>query len=151
MWSVGHATEALPGCPTVNSHHTLSPLVGLWRSLLRRLCHAGDAGDGTIWNETPFAHWGHTYRSLQLANNYTCATADSSTAYDAYTGAYPWEPFWDVVPEDDGNSTAGANKAEMQMANATFFNSTSGRNKCVGRVQCIESCNWQLQAACTHP
>ncbi len=124
------------------------------------MCPTGDSGDGTVSNDPPFAHWTYTYNATLSANNYTCARADGASAYDAYTGAYPWGPS-DAEQDDSAeeaeaeaedpsaeelladdydsstdydsvsfNSTSG-NNAAMQMANATFYNTTAGSNKWV--------------------
>jgi hypothetical protein len=92
----------------------------------------GDAGDGAVNNDPPYAHWAYTYAATQLANNYTCARADSSMAYDVYTGAFPWDPSEQDPPENDTSSTSSSGiDAELQMANATFFSSTAASNKWV--------------------
>ncbi len=94
----------------------------------------GDTGDGTVGNDSPYAHWTYTYNATQAVNSYTCARADSSLSYDTYTGAFPWEASEQELPEDD-NSTATTSDTALQMANATFFQTTAGQNKWVAARQ----------------
>jgi hypothetical protein len=78
--------------------------------------HSGDAGNGEVSNEAPYAHFSWDFQEYWRATNYTCLAANSSAAYDWYIGAMPWDD-----PETS-NITA-------DMKNATMFNSTSGANK----------------------
>ncbi len=111
----------------------------------------GDAGDGTVNNDSPYAHWTYTYNATKTANSYTCATADGASAYDTYTGVFPWDPSEQEIGDpseeelllDDyygdtnsisnnstwTNSTYVPTDAELQMSNASFFSAVAGSNK----------------------
>jgi hypothetical protein len=77
---------------------------------------SGDAGNGDVSNEAPYAHFTWDFQDYWRATNYSCLAANSSTAYDWYNGAMPW---------DDPETT----NATADMRNATMFNSTTGANK----------------------
>lgn len=79
---------------------------------------AGDAGDGTISNDAPFAHWTAAYSTIQAANTHTCAVADSSSSYDTYTGLAPWE-------EDE----TGTTNSTADMQDPVKFAAADGQNK----------------------
>lgn len=106
---------------------------------------AGVAGDGTVHNDPAYAHWAYTYRQIQQANNYGCASADSSLTYNAYTGVFPWQLTSQELPDDDSNRT-GSLEAQMQMANASFFSSVAGQNKWVP-AGWLAGLDWQWHSA----
>ncbi len=70
---------------------------------------AATAGNGQVSNDAPYGHFTYNFQDTLTTYDYKCVVNHASYAYDAYTG----------------------NSSYSQMQNSIYFNSTTGRNKCV--------------------